>query len=74
MDANLQYALQSSNVEAAANHPDRDGISTCTCSRVCLRESGINSCPCCSAQFCKSSFHHEATMFVRLINIKGLNL
>ena len=76
MDASSRFTLndlEQSNIEAAANQPGRDGISTCTCSGVCMRASGRYSCPCLSThQFCMSSCHREATMFVRLI--EGLSL
>ena len=51
MDANASVSLdelEQSNIEAALNEAGRDGISTCTCSGFCLRESGRNACPCTS--------------------------
>ena len=44
MNASVSFTLddlEQSNIEAAANQPGRDDIFTCTCSGVCLRESGI---------------------------------
>ena len=78
MDESSRFTLddlEQCNIEATANQPVRDDISPGTYSGVCLRESGRNSRPCCSAhQFSTSSCHREATMFVRLTNIEGLNL
>ena len=65
MNASVSFTLndlKQSNIEAAANQPGRDDIFACTCSGVCLRESGRNSCPCRSAhQFCTSRCHQRAT-------------
>lgn len=64
MNASVSFTLddlEQINFEAAANQPGRDDIFTCTCSGVCLRESGRNSCPCRSAhQFCTSRCHQSA--------------
>ena len=52
--------VEQSEIEQAAQVPNSDNITVCSCRGICMRESGRNACPCKGInQYCSSACHPQ---------------
>ena len=50
-------------LEEAAQIPNKDDITVCSCRGMCLKESGRNACPCKTiGRYCTSACHAESAI------------
>jgi hypothetical protein len=58
--------------QQAAEIPNIDNISVCSCKGTCLRESGRNACPCkIISQYCSTACHHANSLCMNKQSLLG---
>lgn len=64
--------IECDEIEQAAEIPNVDNITVCSCKGMCLRERGRNACPCKTvSQFCSSACHPGRSLCMNKQSVLG---